>query len=327
MRDSLSSNDSPVCVLIRASQVGSRPPRADTLSSITCSPSAKPPRTTSEQNPTVDDHAFPLYDDAIAQFQHHILSWYDTFKRDLPWRGDPDPYHILVSEVMLQQTQVDRVVPKYLSFLERFPTLKDLAEASTADVLRQWQGLGYNRRALNLKRAAEAAMREHGGQLPGTVDQLEALPGIGKYTARAVASFAFGLQVPVVDTNVKRVLSDFVGRDLTDRETWRLAERVLPEGRAADWNQALMDYGALVKRATPRRSARPAEPFASTNRFWRGRIVEVLVKNHSLPLPELLEALPYPNRDEERVRGLVLALHEEGMVEYDVGRDEVGLPS
>jgi len=275
----------------------------------------------------LDDHSFALDSDAIAQFQQYILTWYDTFKRDLPWRGDPDPYHILVSEVMLQQTQVDRVIPKYLAFLERFPSLKDLAGASTADVLRQWQGLGYNRRALNLKRAAEAAMREHGGQLPGTVDELETLPGIGKYTARAVASFAFGRQVPVVDTNVQRVLSDFVGRNLTDRETWRLAERVLPEGRAADWNQALMDYGALVKRATPRRSSRPPEPFASTNRFWRGRIVEVLVKNHSLPLPELLEALPYPNRDEERVRGLVLALHEEGMVEYDVGRDEVALPS
>ncbi len=277
--------------------------------------------------PTLDDHSFALDGDAIAQFQQHILSWYDTFKRDLPWRGDPDPYHILVSEVMLQQTQVDRVIPKYLAFLERFPSLKDLAEASTGDVLRQWQGLGYNRRALNLKRAAEATMREHGGHLPSAVDELETLAGIGKYTARAVASFAFGLQVPVVDTNVRRVLSDFVGFNLTDRETWQLAERVLPAGRAADWNQALMDYGALVKRATPRPSGRPIEPFASTNRFWRGRIVAVLLKNHSLPLPELLEALPYPNRDEERVRGLVLALHEEGMVEYDIGRDEVGIPS
>ncbi len=287
----------------------------------------RPSCTTSEMKPTVDDRSFALEDDAIAQFQQHILSWYDTFKRDLPWRGDPNPYHVLVSEVMLQQTQVDRVIPKYLAFLERFPSLKDLAEASTGDVLRQWQELGYNRRALNLKRAAEAAMREHGGQLPDTVDELETLPGIGRYTARAVASFAFGLQAPVVDTNVRRVLSDFVGWDLTDRETWRLAERVLPEKRAADWNQALMDYGALVKRATPRRSSKSAEPFASSNRFWRGRIVEALVKNHSLPLPELLEALPYPNRDEERVRGLVLALHEEGMVEYDVGRDEVALPS
>src|SRR5205823_1483180 len=112
---------------------------------------------------------------------------------------------------------------------------------STPDVLRAWQGLGYNRRALNLKLAAEAAVARF-GELPRTVKELESLPGIGRYTARAVASFAFNVQVPVVDTNVRRVLADFVGRELADRETWELAERVLPAGRAADWNQALMDY-------------------------------------------------------------------------------------
>lgn len=262
----------------------------------------------------------------IEAFQCQILDWYDTFKRDLPWRGDPDPYHILVSEVMLQQTQVDRVIPKYLAFLERFPTLQSVADASTADVLRQWQGLGYNRRALNLKRAAEAAVREHGGALPSTVEELERLPGIGRYTTRAVASFAYGLQVPVVDTNVRRVLSTFAGRELTERETWELAERLLPEGRAADWNQALMDYGALVKRASPRKRPKPAQPFSSTNRFWRGRIVDALREHQRLSLPALLDALPYPNRDEERVRGLVLALHEEGMIEYDAQEDAASLP-
>jgi A/G-specific adenine glycosylase len=227
----------------------------------------------------------------------------------------------------IQQTQVDRVVPKYLAFLERFPTLQLLADASTADVIKEWQGLGYNRRALNLKRAAEAAMERFGGQLPASVEELESLPGIGKYTARAVASFAFGMQVPVVDTNVRRVLSDWVGRELSDRETWDLAHRVLPEGRAADWNSALMDYGALVKKATPKRRAKPPEPFATTNRFWRGRIVDALREHGSLSMDSLLEALPYPNRDEERVRGLVLALREEGMVTYDAEGDAVELPS
>lgn len=262
----------------------------------------------------------------LPSFQAEILLWYDTFKRDLPWRGDPDPYHILVSEVMLQQTQVDRVIPKYLAFLQRFPTLQALAGASTADVLRQWQGLGYNRRALNLKRAAEAAVRDYDSRLPCTVEELETLPGIGKYTARAVASFAFGLQVPVVDTNVRRVLSGFVGRELTEKETWELAELVLPAGRAADWNQALMDYGALVKRAKPRRTGKPSEKFASTNRFWRGRIIDALRDHDALSLPDLLAALPYPNREEQRVRGLVRALHEEGMVEYRVDDDLVSLP-
>ena len=267
----------------------------------------------------------PIYADSVQAFQLHILSWYATFKRDLPWRGDPDPYHILVSEIMLQQTQVDRVIPKYLAFLERFPTLVSLAEAPTADVLRQWQGLGYNRRALNLKRAAETACREYGGRLPETVAELEQLPGIGKYTARAVASFAFNVQVPVVDTNVRRVLSSLAGRDLSERETWELAERVLPAGRAADWNQALMDYGALVQKATPRRTGKPSEPFATTNRFWRGRIVDALRASGRVTMDGLLEALPYPNRDDERVRGLVLALHEEGMVSYNVAEDNVAL--
>jgi A/G-specific adenine glycosylase len=255
------------------------------------------------------------------------MNWYDTFKRELPWRGDSDPYHILVSEIMLQQTQVDRVIPKYRAFLQRFPTLQSLADSSVADVLRQWQGLGYNRRALNLKRAAEAAVERFGGVLPGTVEELESLPGIGKYTARAVASFAFNLQVPVVDTNVRRVLSSFVGRDLSERETWELAQVVLPPDRAADWNQALMDYGALVKKATPRRTGKSSEPFASTNRFWRGRIVDALRESGHLTMDGLLGALPYPNRDDERVRSLVRTLHEEGMVQYDVTADEIELPS
>jgi A/G-specific adenine glycosylase len=265
--------------------------------------------------------------EAIKSFQQQILSWYDIFKRDLPWRGDPDPYHILVSEIMLQQTQVDRVIPKYLAFRERFPTLQSLAAASTADVIREWHGLGYNRRALNLKRAAEEAVRDHGGRLPGKVEELEKLPGIGKYTARAVASFAFGVQVPVVDTNVRRVLSGFAGRELSDRETWEMAEQLLPPGRAADWNQALMDYGALVKKSTPRRGNKPSPPFASTNRFWRGRIIAALRDHGTLSFAGLLDALPYPDRDEDRVRGLVRALHEEGLVEYDPGADEVELPA
>jgi A/G-specific adenine glycosylase len=268
-----------------------------------------------------------LNGDAIESFQRQILDWYNTFRRDLPWRDDPDPYHVLVSEIMLQQTQVDRVIPKYHAFLERFPTLHALAGAPTADVIREWQGLGYNRRALNLKRLAEVVVREHGGELPRTVEGLERLPGIGKYTARAVASFAFGMQVPVVDTNVRRVLSAFAGRELSERETWDLAQRMLPEGRAADWNQALMDYGALVKRAAPRRTGARSERFTSTNRFWRGRIIDALREHGRVSIDGLLGALPDQGRDEDRVRGLVRVLHEEGMVTYDVGEDAVELPA
>jgi A/G-specific adenine glycosylase len=270
--------------------------------------------------------ASSIEEDAIRAFQEQILSWYDTFKRDLPWRDNPNPYHVLVSEIMLQQTQVDRVIPKYHAFLERFPSLRALAEATAADVIREWQGLGYNRRALNLKRLAEVVIREHGGDLPSSPEALQQLPGIGKYTAHAVACFAFGAQVPVVDTNIRRILSTFAGRELSDRETWELAQEMLPPGRASDWNQALMDYGALVLKATPKPTGKKPQPFGSTNRFWRGRIVDALRERGRLPVQGLLEALTYPDRDEERVRGLVRALHEEGMVTYDASADEVDLP-
>ncbi len=273
------------------------------------------------------DDVLNLDCETIESFQRQILDWYDTFKRDLPWRDNPNPYHVLVSEIMLQQTQVDRVIPKYRAFLERFPTLPDLATSSTADVLRAWQGLGYNRRAVNLKRLAEVVVRENGAELPRTVEALQRLPGIGRYTAHAVACFAFGAQVPVVDTNIRRILSSLAGRELSDRETWELAARMLPASRASDWNQALMDYGALVLRATPKRTGKPSEPFTTTNRFWRGRIVDALREHGVLTMDALVNALPYPDREEARVRGLVRALHEEGMVEYDAEKDAVGLPS
>ncbi|GAC1466374.1 MAG: A/G-specific adenine glycosylase [Chloroflexota bacterium] len=244
----------------------------------------------------------------------------------MPWRGAKNPYHVLVSEIMLQQTGVERVRIKYAEFLEIFPTLQSLAEASVGDVLRAWRGLGYNRRALNLKRAAEQACTMYGGTLPSTVTELQALPGIGRYTARAVACFAFDMQTEVVDTNVRRVLSGFAGRNLTERETEELARALLPTGRAADWNQALMDYGATVFKAKPKRTSGSREPFAATNRFWRGRIVDALRRHSTLSLPGLLEAMPYPDRDEQRVRGLVRVLHEEGMVHYHASDDSVSLP-
>jgi A/G-specific adenine glycosylase len=264
--------------------------------------------------------------DRVA-FQRQILEWYDAFRRDLPWRDNPDPYHVLVSEIMLQQTQVDRVIPSYHAFLERFPTLEALAGAATADVIRQWQGMGYNRRAVNLKRLAETVVQQHGGRIPSSVQELERLPGIGRYTAHAVACFAFGAQVPVVDTNIRRILSSLAGRELSEKETWELAEQILPPGRASDWNQALMDYGALVLKASPKRIGKRQEPFATTNRFWRGRIIDALREHGRVSMDALLDALPYPNRDETRVRGLVHALHEEGMVAYDADEDSVNLPA
>ncbi|MDQ3328033.1 MAG: A/G-specific adenine glycosylase, partial [Chloroflexota bacterium] len=233
----------------------------------------------------------------------------------------------LLSEVMLQQTQVQRVIPAYHRFLSRFSTLGALASEPTADVLRAWEGMGYNRRALYLKRAALAVREEHGGSLPRTVEELARLPGIGRYTSRAVACFAFDVQVAVVDTNVRRLLSGLVGRPLTEKETETLAGLLLPVGRAADWNQALMDYGSLVERAKPRRLAIPRQRFAESDRFWRGRIVDALRLHDALPMALLLAALPEAGRDESRIRRLVRALHNEGLAAYDEAMDTVALPA
>ncbi|HET9110182.1 MAG TPA: A/G-specific adenine glycosylase [Ktedonobacterales bacterium] len=216
--------------------------------------------TTSQQSFENDGQqaSSPVTDDASrrAEAQSALLAWYTREGRaGLPWRATRDPYAILVSEVMLQQTQVDRVIPKYLAFLERFPTLAALAEAPTADVIREWAGLGYNMRAVRLQEIARQAQREFGGALPATLDDLLRLKGVGRYTAGAVAAFAFGAQVATVDTNIRRTLwRIFRGIEPTvwpagepaSREMLGLAEWALPPGRAYDWQQALMDLGATI---------------------------------------------------------------------------------
>ncbi len=235
-----------------------------------------------------------------------ILAWYDRRGRTLPFRGTKDPYAVLVSEAMAQQTQAARAGEAWLAFMERFPTVSALAAATPAEVLRAWRGLGYNRRALNLWRAARLIVEEHGGLLPADPAALEALPGIGPYTARAVAAIAFGRPVGAVDTNVRRVLGRIVAGDaaaLPASELQGVADAAVPPDRPADWTHALMDIGATLCRSrepdcggcparpwcrfgaeapAPGRSAKtvasreiPA-PFAATSRWLRGRIVERL---------------------------------------------------
>jgi A/G-specific adenine glycosylase len=212
-------------------------------------------------------------------FQRRLLAWYRRHGRDLPWRRTRDPYAILVSEIMLQQTQVDRVVPKYRAFLRRYPTLERLARAPLREVRRAWYPLGYNIRPVRLRGIAREALARYGGRLPDGERALLGFKGIGRYTAGALRAFAFGQDAAILDTNVRRVLGRvFLGprrlaRVRGQKAWWDLSAALLPPGRAYDFNQALMDFGATW--CTPRRPRCPACPMRGFCRFFgenhRGR--------------------------------------------------------
>jgi A/G-specific adenine glycosylase len=237
-----------------------------------------------------------------------LIDWYVSEHRQLPWRATRDPYRILVSEIMLQQTQADRVATRYHEFLARFPTLEALADAPASEVIRAWAGLGYNRRALNLQRACRAVIERHNGVMPSDPLELATLPGIGPYTAGAVACFAFERDVAFVDTNIRRVIHRVVAGpelpepSLTERETADIARALVPPGQGYLWNQALMELGATICRArmtfcercplaaecrarpviqavlaaTPRKRPGTSERFETTSRYARGRIIDAL---------------------------------------------------
>ena len=185
-------------------------------------------------------------------FRKTLLDWYAEHGRDLPWRKTENPYHILVSEIMLQQTQVDRVIPKYHEFLEKYPDVETLAEAPTDEVKETWRPLGYNIRPVRLQMIAREVQQEYGGSIPDTPEKLQKLKGIGKYTAAAVSCFGYNKRVPLVDTNVDRVLQRvFYGKNSSknsknNKAIWELAETLVPQENSYDYNQALMDFGATV---------------------------------------------------------------------------------
>ena len=210
---------------------------------------------------------------ARSRFRRRLLAWYRRHRRDLPWRRTEDPYHVLVSEIMLQQTQVERVVPKYHEFLDRYPTLEALAGAAPEDVSRLWYPLGYNIRPINLRGIACEAVATYGGRLPDDDAALRGMRGIGRYTAGALRCFAYGRAVPIVDTNVRRVLGRVflgprrLGRLRGQKAIWDLAGALVPPRRAYDYNQALMDFGATwcTVRA-PRCAPCPMKRFCATYR-------------------------------------------------------------
>lgn len=188
----------------------------------------------------------------ISFFQQNLLRWYSKFGRDLPWRHTSDPYHILISEIMLHQTQVDRVLPKYLQWIQTYPSFQALASASILEVQELWKPLGYNFRPIRLHKIAQRVINEFNGRLPNTIEELTAIKGIGRYTAGAILSFAFHKDAPIVDTNIRRVIQrifDIKGnllRASAKKQIWSLAEKLIPTGQANIFNQAIMDFGALI---------------------------------------------------------------------------------
>src|SRR6266498_3452137 len=187
-----------------------------------------------------------------SRLSSRLLNWYRLHKRTLPWRGHPDPYAVWVSEIMLQQTRVEAVIPYFEKWMQKFPTIHALAEASERDVLNAWEGLGYYSRARNLHKAVKIIVDRYEGQLPRDLDQLRGLPGIGRYTLGAISSIAFGMNIPALDGNIKRVyarvfdVAEPVDSPKGEKLLWELAERYLPKNDAGDYNQALMDLGATI---------------------------------------------------------------------------------
>jgi len=243
----------------------------------------------------------------------------------LPWREDHDPYRVLVSEVMLQQTQVERVIPYFTAWLAAFPEVRVLAKAPLGNVLRLWQGLGYNRRAKLLHETAKAVVKEHGGRFPKTREALERLPGIGPYTAGAVAAFAFNEDGVFVETNIRTAVTHhfFANKvQVGDEEVREVLARVLPKGRAREWYAALMDYGSFLKRSGVRLNARAKgyakqKKFAGSDREARGAILKALVRGpkEGKLLIDLFGAARRP-----QMRSALANLVKEGMVAHARGR-------
>lgn len=301
----------------------------------------------------------------MAQVQQYLLQWYATAGRVLPWRGTSDPYAVLVSEIMLQQTQVERVIPKYQQFLETFPTLQDLATAPTAAVISIWVPLGYNRRAVNLQAIARQVVQDYAGLVPNTVEELLTLKGIGRYTAGAVACFAYRQQVATVDTNIRRVLHrvffglEYPRPQLNDAQMLAFAEHALPPDEAYNWNQALMDLGATictsaaprceqcpiqtacraytemgqqslfptgavlrqVRKVAEKKASYQTQPFTSSNRYFRGRIIDLL---RSQPVGSRISLAVlgahikqgFDDDDLPWLRQLVEGLAKDGLLDY-----------
>jgi A/G-specific adenine glycosylase len=256
----------------------------------------------------------------VDRFRQQIYRFFADHGRQMPWRETSDPYHILVSEIMLQQTPVERVALKYEPFISIFPDVASLAQAPLREIMAKWQGLGYNRRALVLQRLAQRLLTEFQGRLPKSVTTLKTLPGIGPATAGALAAFAFNQPVVFIETNIRRVfLHCFFGdhSGIRDNEILPLVDQTLDRARPRPWYYALMDYGAMLKRAVPNPNRASAHyqrqsTFADSDRQIRGLILKALLASQDLSVQELVRTV---GKSPERTHPLIEALIQEGFLE------------
>ena len=254
----------------------------------------------------------------VSIFQGFIWHYYREHGRTFPWRETQNPYYILVSEVMLQQTQTSRVMNKYPEFVATFPDFFALEKAPLRQVLQVWQGLGYNRRALALQQTARKVITQFNGQLPDDPEVLLQFPGIGQYTAAAVATFAFNRPIAFIETNIREVVFHYFFDKLeriSDHEILPLVKLTIDMKNPREWYYALFDYGTMLKRqgkAIPKVKLRKQSCFRGSNRELRGNIIGHLVKRESIAMQDLIDIL---NQNGERVRQIILELQNEGLIQ------------
>ncbi len=279
-------------------------------------------------------------------FQKVVWDYYAAHSRaTLPWRQTSNPYRIWVSEVMLQQTQVDRVTSFFKNWMKQFPTIKKLADASQIDVLRAWKGLGYNSRALRMKRTAEMVVKKYKGVFPKTYDEILELPGIGPYTAGAICAFAYNIAVPIIETNIRRVFiyhffplhasgeggsRSETGEDfrIHDKQIIDLVTQTIDSKNAREWYWALMDYGSHLGKTIPNPNKKSRhyavqKKFKGSDREIRGKILELLLNKKTVPLEQLFEKLKSLSSDHDRIETILDRMDTEGFVK--IGNTNVSL--
>ncbi|MHA1990330.1 MAG: Fe-S cluster assembly protein HesB [Candidatus Hodarchaeales archaeon] len=249
----------------------------------------------------------------VRDFQKKIFKWWEVNKREFPWRKTSDPYKIMVSEFMLQQTQTTRVIDKYLSFIDNFPTLDRLVAANPAEVIKLWSGLGYNRRALWLQEAAKRI--DSLGFFPQTPESLKRLKGIGDYTSRSILIFAFNYDLATVDTNIRRILiaEGFAEEDFSAKELLQVASKLVPDKQSRDWHNALMDYASVILTAssTGIKPKSTQSKFSGSNRQIRGQILKLLIEKESIFIDEIKEKI---NNDEKKILDIVKSLEKDKLI-------------